>query len=137
MRRSAREEWTCTGELPKAHNRDIYSVAWSGDSGLVASTGSDGILALYKEDEQAPQEKDDHPMVNGGQAANGTAPSSSLSSAWKLIATQENAHGPYEVNHVTWCRRFDAGSERRGEEEMLVTTGDDGTVRPWKVDVPI
>lgn len=42
------------------------------------------------------------------------------------------AHGPYEINHVTWCRRFDAG--RNGdEEEMVVSTGDDGAVRAWAV----
>ena len=56
------------------------------------------------------------------------------SKRWKIVAVQENAHGPYEVNHVTWCKRYDADCERKGEEEMLVTTGDDGTVRPWKVE---
>lgn len=133
MRRSLREEWTCTGILPKAHSRDIYSVAWSGVSGLVASTGSDGIIVLYEET-TGSAEAADEPMANGDGTTTEDA-SSSSASAWKVVATQPSAHGPYEVNHVVWCRRYDAGAERRGEEEMLVTTGDDGLVRPWQVDI--
>lgn len=121
MRRSLREEWSCTAVLPKVHSRDIYSVAWSGTSGFVASTGSDGIIALYKEDPEIDQ------LMTNGDVPTPTAPK------WRLVTSQANAHGPYEVNHITWSRRYDAGSERRGEEEMLVTTGDDGLVRPWQV----
>jgi len=73
----------------------------------VATTGSDGVMALYREEE----------------------------GEWKLVDKVEEAHGPYEVNHVTWCKRWDAGTERKGEEEMLVTTGDDGVVRPWQVKI--
>lgn len=138
MRRSLREEWTCTDVLPKAHTRDIYSVAWSADSGLVASTGSDGIVALYGEGEdQIPRstEGQDAEMANGKDTTAATTPNMPSSTRWKLLATQPNAHGPFEVNHITWCRRYDPGSSRRGEEEMLVTTGDDGTVRPWQVDI--
>lgn len=136
MRRSLREEWTCTAILPKVHTRDIYSVTWSASSGLIASTGSDGIVALYGEDSSAEgtertATKDadqDEPMTDSSNLPPG-------SSSWKLLTTQSNAHGGYEVNHITWCKRYDAASERRGEEEMLVTTGDDGLVQPWQVDV--
>ncbi|KAK7398039.1 Cytosolic iron-sulfur protein assembly protein [Neonectria punicea] len=136
MRRSLREDWTCTAILPKAHNRDIYSVAWSGESGLVASTGSDGIVALYREDdtEAKASEGEDQPMTNTDEAT--TKATTKESSSWSLLTTQANAHGPYEVNHITWCRRYDAGSDHRGVEEMLVTTGDDGLARPWQVDAP-
>ncbi|KAF4972806.1 hypothetical protein FSARC_706 [Fusarium sarcochroum] len=123
MRRSLREEWTCTATLPKVHTRDIYSVAWSAQTGLIASTGSDGIMALYAED----SETTDQPM--------GNTEDSKETAGWRLLTTQPGAHGPYEVNHITWCRRYDAGSERRGEEEMLVSTGDDGIVRPWQVEI--
>ncbi|KAI5457248.1 WD40-repeat-containing domain protein [Mariannaea sp. PMI_226] len=136
MRRSLREEWTCTAILPKAHTRDIYSVTWSASSGLMASTGSDGVVALYGEDntakevdEKPPKDADqDEPMTDSSSLPSG-------SSKWKLLASQPNAHGGYEVNHITWCKRYDAASERRGEEEMLVTTGDDGLVQPWQVEV--
>ncbi|KAK0740681.1 WD40-repeat-containing domain protein [Schizothecium vesticola] len=107
VRREMREEWTCKAVLPRVHTRDVYSVAWSGKSGIVATTGSDGVMALYREE------------------GNG----------WKLVDKVEEAHGPYEVNHVTWCKRWDAGTEMKGEEEMLVTTGDDGVVRPWQVRI--
>ncbi|KAL6853297.1 WD40-repeat-containing domain protein [Trichoderma novae-zelandiae] len=137
MRRSFKEEWKCTAVLPKVHDKDIYSVTWSAESGLVASTGSDGVIALYKEDSDGASEPqarsendgpDDAPRSNhDGQAA--SAPQ------WQLLTTVPNAHGPYEINHITWCKRYDAGSARRGEEEMLVTTGDDGLVQSWQVDI--
>lgn len=127
MRRSLREEWKCTDILPKAHTRDIYSVAWSAQTGLIASTGSDGIVALYGEAEDTGINNTEDPNVNGQPST----------SSWKLLTTLPAAHGPYEVNHVTWCRRYDTTSERRGEEEMLVTTGDDGIVRPWQVEISV
>ena len=126
MRRSLREDWTCTAVLPKVHTRDIYSVAWSGQTGMVASTGSDGIVALYAEDAEQDTGDQDHSMGNTEESKH---------AKWRVVTTQPGAHGPYEVNHITWCRRYDAGSERRGEEEMLVTTGDDGIVRPWQVEI--
>lgn len=113
MRKSLREDWVCEATLPKVHTRDIYSLAWSSKTGIVASTGSDGIIALYKEDESVPVDQEGR---------------------WKVLATYDRCHGPYEVNHITWCPRYDAGSERKGEE-MLVTTGDDGLVRSWVVAV--
>ncbi len=144
MRRSLREDWTCTAVLPKAHTRDIYSAAWSKESGLVASTGSDGRVVLYRETEEEAAENGqaDVVMANGGEGADGDlavqqpppAASPTGSARWKVVGVRENAHGPYEVNHITWCRRHDAAAaERRGEEEMLVTTGDDGVVQPWQV----
>lgn len=126
MRQSLREEWTCTAVLPKVHDRDIYAAAWSAQSNLVASTGNDGRVVLYKEDE-------DEAMTNG-QESDTNPEELPGSKKWKIVSVQENAHGPYEVNHITWCKRYDADCERKGEEEMLVTTGDDGTVRPWKVE---
>ncbi|KFY19808.1 hypothetical protein V493_07826, partial [Pseudogymnoascus sp. VKM F-4281 (FW-2241)] len=47
---------------------------------------------------------------------------------WQILATAEMGHGPYEINHVTWCQRFDGG-----EGEMVVTSGDDGAVRAWEL----
>lgn len=136
MRRSLREEWDCTAILPQAHSRDIYAAAWSGTSGLVASAGSDGTLALYREAERPPPltgtagaDPATAPEDGEGGQAPRAGPSTTL---WELLATVPNAHGPYEINHVTWCRRYDAAAgARRGEEEMLVTTGDDGLIRPW------
>lgn len=124
-----RENWTCVATLPPIHTRDIYSVTWSGASGLVASTGSDGVLAVYGEvDEEPEPDMSTEDMEGGG-------PDKERKGSWRLLAALSNAHGPYEINHVTWCRRFDPGTDRKDIEEMLVTTGDDGTVRAWKVEV--
>jgi WD40 repeat protein len=126
MRRSLREEWDCTAVLPKVHTRDVYSAAWSAETGLVASTGSDGLIVLYAEDESASE---DTTMTASDAGAGPT-------SSWRVLDTVSLAHGPYEVNHITWCKRFDPGAESKGKEEMLVTTGDDGVVRPWQVRIP-
>ncbi|PHH84085.1 hypothetical protein CDD83_2523 [Cordyceps sp. RAO-2017] len=135
MRASLRDEWTCTAVLPKAHERDIYAVTWSSQSGLVASAGSDGTIALYVEAETSRARScgatGADPVCDIAHFA-ATGPSSPTAS-WGLLATVPNAHGPYEINHITWCNRYDAASACRGEEEMLVSTGDDGLVRPWKV----
>ncbi|KAI0010603.1 WD40 repeat-like protein [Xylariaceae sp. FL0662B] len=140
MRRSLKEEWECTAVLPKVHTRDVYAATWSPETGLVASTGSDGIIAIYREeedgvngttDDEAAAELDgDAPMTNGYAEAK-----SQEARKWKTISTTANGHGPYEINHVTWCKRYDQGCppEKRGIEEMLVTTGDDGIVRPWQI----
>lgn len=150
MRRSLKEDWECTAILPQVHTRDIYSAAWSADSGLVASTGSDGVVVVYREDPGATGASDDQEHATDAEAAaeldgdvhmtNGNAPTAESkqlegSKAWKVVTTMPNAHGPYEVNHVTWCKRYDSAcpSEKRGIEEMLVSTGDDGIVRPWQV----
>lgn len=148
MRRSLREEWTCTAVLPAAHDRDVYSVTWSKHSGVVASTGRDGNVALYKEvdgpvtstEETAVRSNGDGlhgvsgvPNTTGAHAHPSNLPPSSR--AWELLTTMPNSHGPFEVNHITWCRRYDARSQNRGEEEMLITTGDDGIVRSWQVKV--
>ncbi|KAI1139766.1 WD domain-containing protein [Hypoxylon sp. FL0543] len=143
MRRSLKEEWECTAILPRKHTRDIYSATWSPETGMIASTGSDGVIAIYREDEEevtngiTHNESDEAAAELDGDIpmTNGHAEEPQESRRWKLISTTPNAHGPYEVNHITWCKRYDQGCppERRGIEEMLVTTGDDGIVRPWQV----
>ncbi|KAL2018632.1 hypothetical protein VTK56DRAFT_535 [Thermocarpiscus australiensis] len=133
MRRSLREDWDCTAVLPKVHTRDVYSASWSADTGLVASTGSDGVIALYAEDDDgSPEDVAMASPTAEPAAVNGT---SRQASTWRVLGTVSNAHGPYEINHITWCKRYDPGTERKGEEEMLVTTGDDGVVRPWQVRI--
>lgn len=138
MRASVREEWECTAILPAAHKRDVYSAAWSASTGLIASTGSDGIIAVYKEEASLATNGHSKALSNDtGQTENvNDMPEVQRpmgSQNWQLLTTVKNAHGPYEINHITWCRRFDSGSEARGIEEMLVTTGDSGTVKPWKI----
>ncbi|KAK0634784.1 WD40-repeat-containing domain protein [Bombardia bombarda] len=127
MRRSMREDWDCTAVFSKVHTREIYSASWSAKTGIVASAGSDGIIALYREESET---------AAAAAAATTTTVEVTPESAWRVLGTVSNAHGPYEINHITWCKRFDPGAgERRGEEEMLITTGDDGVIRPWQVRI--
>lgn len=103
---SSAETWKCTTTLPKAHERSIYSVSWSEKSGRIVSTGSDSQVFIYEE----------RPETN----------------EWVIVASLPMAHGLYEVNHAIWCSRFDGG--RKGAEEMIVTTGDDGRVSAWSLE---
>lgn len=67
------QEWECESVLPQVHSRAIYSVTW-GENGLIASTGSDGLLVIYRE-------------VDG---------------QWEIIGKKEQCHGTQEVNVVKW-----------------------------------
>ncbi|SCV06140.1 LANO_0H22980g1_1 [Lachancea nothofagi CBS 11611] len=68
--------WTLDAILPNIHSRAVYSVNWS-SHGYIASAGSDGILAVYKEVEQGN---------------------------WEVVAQQNEAHSVFEVNMVKWTR---------------------------------
>lgn len=122
MRRTLREDWHCLAVLPKAHFRDIYAVAWSPISGIIASTGCDGTIALYRESSSC-------------SSADAALEDEKSAAFWQLLATLPNAHGPYEINHITWSRRFDVANPTGHEAEMLITTGDDGVIRTWEVSL--
>lgn len=71
--------WEVQSQLPDyVHSRQIYSCAWNDKNGLIASTGADGKLAVYKEK---------------GQRGSGE---------WDVVAELHDAHHEYEVNCVTW-----------------------------------
>jgi cytosolic iron-sulfur protein assembly protein CIAO1 len=130
MRRSIKEDWRFEAELPKVHDGDVYSVTWSAKTGLMASAGGDGVIALYQEESEE--------AARDTTAADGEAEQPDelpASKSWKLLATVRNAHGPYEINHIAWCTRFKSAAEKNGDEEMLVSTGDDGLIRTWAVSV--
>lgn len=67
--------WELQTVLPSVHKYPVYSVAWSAHSGRIATTGADGQVVVYSE--------------QNGQ--------------WKIESVQKAAHGVYEVNCVTWC----------------------------------
>lgn len=158
---SNEETWVEEARLPMVHSRPIYAVAWSGRSGRVASTGGDGVVVVYEEvwDEvpagkESTREASNSDVVmdgaEGGHAANGTdgqetqdAPRNGdgqgerQATRWKIIAQIEGAHGVFEINHVAWARK-PKGKENSGgteEEELIVTTGDDGSVKVWELKV--
>jgi WD40 repeat protein len=112
----AEETWEFTATLPKVHDLPVYSVSWSKKTGRVVSTGGDGKIVVYEERKKGR-------TVVGGP----------IEREWVVVAVLQGGHGPYEVNHVTWCTRYDAGKKEEGEE-MVVTTGDDGVVRAWAIE---
>lgn len=161
------ETWVCEATLPQAHDRAIYSIAWSKSSGRIVSTGSDSRIVIYEERAkttpdvtevaevpveaavaavaetaaQAPSTCGHDHDHDGHDHNHAPAPSkptptphspTPANTEWVVIASHEGGHGPYEINHVAWCGRFDGG--RRGTEEMVVTTGDDGVVRGWTLE---
>lgn len=120
---SIEEDWYEAAQLPQAHDRAIYAVAWSQSSGRVVSTGSDGKIVVYEEQwrqqQPEPVEEKNPPPTDQTE--------------WVVIATLENAHDVYEVNHVCWTQRRDRG-RRSDSEEVILTTGDDGEVKAWVLD---
>lgn len=128
------EEWVGEVRLPQIHERAIYSVSWSKKTGRVVSTGSDGKIVVYEErwkSTAAPAEADG--AASGDVAmTNGFANGDSLTE-WIAVAELENAHDVFEINHVCWGPRAD-NQRRSADEEIIVTTGDDGEVRVWTLE---
>ncbi len=55
---------------------------------------------------------------------------------WVVVAQTEGAHGVFEINHVIWAPRRDKKGDGAAEQEdMIITTGDDGAVKVWTLDV--
>jgi WD40 repeat protein len=158
------EDWVEEATLPRRHSRAVYSVAWSKMTGMIVSTGGDGKIVVYnerwkKEDGQAKPSRNSNQPVNGveaskvtqdGVAAEGslensidntkglediTTPEVSVAATeWMVVAEIEGAHGVFEINHVCWAKRADRG-KRRDDEEVILSTGDDGLVKVWTLDV--
>ncbi|ETW75790.1 hypothetical protein HETIRDRAFT_412162 [Heterobasidion irregulare TC 32-1] len=107
-------EWVCVSIL-EGHDRTIYGVSWgvgkkgTDDNflGWVASAGGDGRINVWE-------------LTESANATSRTPPDS------KLIARIENAHGVADINSIAW-------SPRKGYEDFLATTGDDGTARVWRM----
>lgn len=122
---SSEETWVTEAILPQAHTRPIYAVSWSSKTGRVVSCGSDSLVAIYEERPIAQSDSTETEAEEGNAEPK-------PKTEWAILATLKMAHGPYEINHVTWCPRFDNG--HKGEVEGIVTTGDDGAVRMWAVE---
>lgn len=123
------ETWKEERVLPSAHDLSIYAVAWSKRTGLVASVGADGRIVIYQE-RFSNEQQDPSAGEAMGTDADGTA-SPALQTEWNVIATLDGAHGIYEINHVAWAKRADRGRAEGKDEEVLVTTADDGSIKVW------
>ena len=119
------ETWNQETVLPTVHVRPVYAIDWSAKTGLLVSCGGDGVIAVYRE-AAAKQDVEDIAM-------NGTQEHEQASkTTWEVVALIDEAHDEYEVNHVSWAPRWDKPKRKDGEE-VLVSTGDDGTVRIWEL----
>ncbi|KAK0277217.1 Cytosolic iron-sulfur protein assembly protein [Friedmanniomyces endolithicus] len=148
--RDFEEEWVEEARLPQVHERPVYCVSWSRKTGRVASTGSDGKIVVYEERWRSADG-----VKNGGgngdvsMAGGVTGPDMEDITAkklhgsdghtggvteWIVVAEIDNAHDVFEVNHVVWAPRADKG-KRFEDEEVLVSTGDDGEVKIWTFDI--
>ncbi|KAF2035582.1 putative cytosolic iron-sulfur protein assembly protein 1 [Setomelanomma holmii] len=126
------EDWYQDVILPQVHERAIYSVSWSRTTGLIVSAGSDGKIIVYKE--QWRKQTPNGVAANGDEMETDAATHQTESpTEWVVVAELFAAHDVFEVNHVTWAKRADKG-KRRGDEEVVVSTGDEGEVKVWTLD---
>ncbi|MCJ1390102.1 Cytosolic iron-sulfur protein assembly protein [Xylographa bjoerkii] len=146
---SSEEEWVEEAQLPLTHERAVYAVAWSHRTGRIASTGGDGKLVIYEEKWKLEAEgfkvtakgnladngnsNGDHSTMSEENARE-TNNDKERATEWIVIAEIEGAHGVFEVNHVCWAPRADRGKSR-DNEEVILSTGDDGVAKVWLLDV--
>lgn len=127
---SVDEEWVQDAILPKQHDRPVYSVSWSRQTGLLVSAGSDGKIVVYRERWKS--------QVTNGVTTGEDNPTEASKDAeslteWEVVAELFSAHDVFEINHICWAKRSDKG-RRSDDEEVIVSTGDDGEVRVWMLD---
>ncbi|KAK5085435.1 Cytosolic iron-sulfur protein assembly protein [Lithohypha guttulata] len=138
------EKWIEEATLPAVHVRSIYAVDWSAKTGLAVSCGGDGVLAVYKEVTADSAQKDTDVVMDGTNGQDDEGDIKKLPTEWKVVAIVEAAHDEYEVNHVCWApkrdgkRREELGAgasldDDDDQEEYIVSTGDDGQVKVWKL----
>ncbi|KAI4141246.1 MAG: hypothetical protein L6R39_005445 [Caloplaca ligustica] len=153
IRSTSGEEWEEEAQLPKQHVRTIYSVAWSKVSHRIASVGGDGKIVVYEkhavtgstDGEVNDYNHDATPVEPNGIHPEPIVPEDNRQpeddasinsqvkkdkhSNWRVVAEYDCAHGVFEINHVAWAKAKVNGSE----QEVIMTTGDDGEVKLWRV----
>ena len=138
---SIEEDWVEEARLPQRHERAIYYVAWSKRTGRIVSSGGDGKIVVYEERWQSRDPAHGATLPSNGEASenNQSVENEELkpvedATEWVVLAELEGAHGVFEINHVCWARRADRG-KRSDDEEIIVSSGDDGVVKTWTLDV--
>ncbi|KAF2848040.1 WD40 repeat-like protein [Plenodomus tracheiphilus IPT5] len=122
------EDWLQEAVLPQKHERAVYSVSWSRVTGMIVSAGSDGKIIVYKETWRQQEPTND---TQGTEMDIDSA--STYPTVWVVVAELFSAHDVFEINHVTWASRADK-DKRWEDEEIVLSTGDDGEVKVWTLD---
>jgi len=134
------EEWIQTAILPKVHDRSIYSIAWSSQTGRILSCGGDGKIVVYEETDdidmmnnsESPESTEQEGNTVGEENGDGTKKQATSGHLWKIIAIIEAAHGVFEINSVLWSKRYDK-DKCEENDEIIVSCGDDGEINIWEL----
>ncbi|EHY54116.1 putative cytosolic iron-sulfur protein assembly protein 1 [Exophiala dermatitidis] len=128
---------SCGGDGTIAVYKEIPDVAdnTDTDAGHVGKTAAATTNGGQQQQQQQQQNTDDVVMLNNGESGSGhghdeSCPYKLHQMKWTLVALMEGAHDEYEINHVCWALRRDK-DRRFDEEEVIVSTGDEGDVRVW------
>jgi len=143
------EKWVEEARLPAVHVRPVYALDWSAKTGLIVTCGGDGLIAVYREFAASASGAAEDVVMNGTAEHNeqdqdqDAGDIKKLKTEWRVVAAMEAAHDEYEINHVCWApvrdqrRQLDAGevvdSSDRDDEEYIVSTGDEGDVKVWRL----
>ncbi|KAF2662233.1 WD40 repeat-like protein [Lophiostoma macrostomum CBS 122681] len=126
---SVDEDWVADAILPRQHERAVYSVSWSRRTGMIVSAGSDGKVVVYKERWKSQAPNGTEADVDGQKEVE----SERQKTEWVVVAELFSTHDVFEINHVCWVRRADKGRKSE-DEEVIVSTGDDGEVKVWTLE---
>ena len=83
--------------------------------------------------EDAPSKDTQETIATDTKEDGQTSNIKEASTEWYVVAEIEDAHDVFEVNHVCWARRADR-NRKSAEEEIIISTGDDGAAKVWTLD---
>ncbi|KAL2436935.1 putative cytosolic iron-sulfur protein assembly protein 1 [Exophiala dermatitidis] len=126
---------SCGGDGTIAVYKEVRDVADdTNDTDVGATTAAATATNDGQQQQQRQQQNtDDVVMLNNGESGQShdeSCPYKLHKMKWILVALMEGAHDEYEINHVCWALRRDK-DRRFDEEEVIVSTGDEGDVRVW------
>ena len=116
----------------------VDSVMINGHEDGQAPAATENIMSGAKDNSNGSETL----MANGSSIKDGTTftnvaddttNSSKEATEWVVIAEMEGGHGVFEVNHVCWAPRADRN--KKPDEEIIVSSGDDGVVKVWTLVV--
>ena len=125
------ERWRHSGNnaetaIPRARHDSIDEVENNGEP---KANNADLMEDVTGTDEVAEDAK-------GHAAPTSESDSGPQATDWVIVAQIEGAHGVFEVNHVAWAlRKVKTGGSISEQEDLIITTGDDGVVKVWRLDI--